>query len=58
MDPIEEGEPLVPAVTTPKPIATGKKRKTPQEQIENEGGRFYHALGFQFLCVFLTDSRK
>jgi len=38
MDPIEEGEPLVPAVTTPKPIATGKKRKTPQEQIENEGG--------------------
>ena len=58
MDPIEESEPLVPVVTAPKSITTGKKRKTPQEQIENEGGRFSFPRNISSYVCFLTESRK
>lgn len=37
MDPIEEGEPIMPVITTPKPVVTTKKKKLSQDQMENDG---------------------
>ena len=55
MDPIEEGEPITPVVPTPKSVSVGKKRKSAQEQTENEGGGptcLFHAFEFRMFVRY------
>ena len=38
MEPIDECEPVVPVMPTPKVVSTGKKKKLSQDQVDSEGG--------------------